>query len=310
MTTLAHGLQELIEHLVQELLALHVAQTATLIVGLQFVQVLVLRPELGKVLIRGEGVKIGEHGVTLHMTRVIQVHMRRIGIHRAHLLPYLISRVGEVDAVAKALRHLLLAIRTGQTTGCQILGQHDIRLHEHGCIDLIEAAHQFTCHLQHRLLVLTHGHRGRLEQRDVGSLTDRIAEEAQRNTLTLKAAHLDLCLHRRVALHTTDGDQVHQIGGQFGQFRDLTLDEDGAFLGVETGSEIVEGHLDDVLSDLLRIVGIIGEGLDVGHKHKHPVIVARILQLHTTAQGANIVAQMKFTGRTVTGQDYFSHCIF
>ena len=44
VTALAHRLQELVQYLVQELLALHVAQTATTVVVLQLVQVLVLRP--------------------------------------------------------------------------------------------------------------------------------------------------------------------------------------------------------------------------------------------------------------------------
>ena len=36
-TTLTHGLQELVEHLIEELLALHIAQTTTTVVILQLV---------------------------------------------------------------------------------------------------------------------------------------------------------------------------------------------------------------------------------------------------------------------------------
>ena len=43
-TTLAHGLQELVEHLIEKLLALHIAQTSTTVVILQLVEILILRP--------------------------------------------------------------------------------------------------------------------------------------------------------------------------------------------------------------------------------------------------------------------------
>ena len=120
-TTLAHGLEELVEHLIEELLALHIAQTAATVVILQLVEVLVLWPEVGEVLVAGEGVEIGEDGVALHMAGIVEVDVLRIGVHRAHLLPDVIGRVREVDAVAERLRHLLLAVGAWQTTGGEVL---------------------------------------------------------------------------------------------------------------------------------------------------------------------------------------------
>ena len=55
-TTSTHRLQELIEHLIEELLALHVAQTTTTVVILQLVEVLIIRPELLEVIIAGESI--------------------------------------------------------------------------------------------------------------------------------------------------------------------------------------------------------------------------------------------------------------
>ena len=56
VTTLAHGLKHVVDNVVQELLTLHVAQTATAVVVFQLVEVLIFGPELGKVGIGREGV--------------------------------------------------------------------------------------------------------------------------------------------------------------------------------------------------------------------------------------------------------------
>ena len=64
---IADGLQLSLHDAVQELLHLHVAQTAALIVCLQLVEVLVLGQELGKVLRAAECIQIDEDGVALHL---------------------------------------------------------------------------------------------------------------------------------------------------------------------------------------------------------------------------------------------------
>ena len=89
-----------------------------------------------------------------------------------------------------------------------------------------------------------------LREGDVGSPTHGIAEESERN-VGFKVAHLYFRLHRRVALHAADSDEVHQIGGEFGEFGDCALYEESAFRGVETCRKVVERHLDDVLTYLL-----------------------------------------------------------
>ena len=156
-------------------------------------------------------------------------------------------------------------------------------LDEHLAIDVVEAAHELARHFEHGLLVFAGGHGGSLEQGDVGSLRHGVAEEAEGDALALEAAHLDFGLHRGVALHAAHADEVHQIGGELGQLGYLALDEEDALLGIEAGSEVVECHLDDVLANLLGVVGIIGQRLHVGHEHEHLFVVAGILQFDATA---------------------------
>ena len=218
------------------------------------------------------------------MTRIIEVDMLRIGVHRAYLLPNVISRIGEVDAVAQRLRHLLLTISTWQATSRQVLWQQNIRLYQYWGINLIKATSQFTSYLEHGFLILTCRNSSCLKQGDVCSLRNRIAEESQGDALALKATHLYFGLHRRITLYTTYRYKVHQICRKFGKFRDLTLDKEHALLGIEACCQIIESHFYNILADLLRIVSIVCERLDISHKHEHTVIIARILQLNTTAQ--------------------------
>ena len=180
-----------------------------------------------------------------------------VGVHRAHLLPHLVGRVAQVDAVAKALAHLLLAVGAGQAARRGVFGQHYLGLHEHLAVGLVEPPDELARHLEHGLLVFAGGHGGGLEERYVGSLAHRVAEEAERY-VGLEVAHLDLGLHRGVALHARHGDEVHQIGGELGQFGHLALHEERALGGVEPGGKVVEGHLYDVLAYFLGVVGVVG----------------------------------------------------
>ena len=84
VAALAHRLQHVVDNGVEELLALHVAQSATAVVVLQLVKVLVVGPEIGEVGIGGEGVEISEHGVALHgagVGDVEVVYMERTFCH-------------------------------------------------------------------------------------------------------------------------------------------------------------------------------------------------------------------------------------
>ena len=148
--------------------------------------------------------------------------MSRIGVHSLHLLPYSISIIRQVDTVSKTLTHLLFSVSTRQTACRSILWKHDIRLDEHWSIYLIKTANKLTCQLKHWLLILTCWYCSSLKGSNVSSLRHRISKETHWD-ISFKVAHLNLSLHRWVALNTTNTDKIHQEGGQFCQLWNLTL---------------------------------------------------------------------------------------
>ena len=75
LATLPNGAKLCLHHIVQELLDLHVTQSATLIVGLQFVQTAVLRQELLKILRLAESVQIDKDRIALHLAGVFYPQM-------------------------------------------------------------------------------------------------------------------------------------------------------------------------------------------------------------------------------------------
>src|SRR5574344_846669 len=132
VATLAHRFEHVVEDGVEELLASAVAYTSVNVVLLEFVKVLELRPVVGEVVIATECLKIGENGIALKVARLVHRHAWSTVGHLLHLLPYLLFRVAEVDAVAKTLTHLLLAVGSGESAGGGVLGQHDLGLNKHG----------------------------------------------------------------------------------------------------------------------------------------------------------------------------------
>ena len=83
-------------------------------------------------------------------------------------------------------------------------------------------------------------------------------------------------------------------------------------LGIKTSREVVEGHLDDVLTNLLGIVGVVREGLCVGNHHENLVELARVLQFHTAAERAYVVADMQSARGAVASQYdfFFAHGVY
>ena len=110
-----------------------------------------------------------------------------------------------------------------------------------------------------------------------------------------------------VALEALDRDEVGEELRHLVQFGDLALDEERHLIRVKAAGKVVQSYLDDVLADLFRVVGIVGEGLYVGDENEHPVIVALVLEEDTVPEGAYVMAQVKFTGRAVTGKNDSSH---
>ena len=308
MTAGTDRVEHLVEHTVQELLASTVTDTTLHILLLQFIERFEFRPELSEVLISRESLHVGEHGIALQVSRLLHTHARLTIRHLLHLLPNGLLIIAQIDAVAQTLAHLLLTIGTRKATANRIFREQDLRFHQYRRIDLIESAHQFTGHLQHRLLVLTSRNGSSLEGSNIGSLAHRIAEEAQWD-IRLKVTHLDFRLHGRISLHARYRDEVHQVGSQLSQFRNHTLDIERTFLRIKTSRKVVESHLSDILSNLLRVISIVSQRLNISHEHKHFVEVASILQLHTSLKRTDIMTQMKFTSRTVSRQYNLSHLL-
>ena len=179
----ADGLQLCLHDAVQELLHLHIAQTAALVVRLYLVEVLVFRPELGKVLRAAEGIQINEHRVALHLAGVLHPQVVGVGVHGHDLLLDVLRLLRQIDAVAQALAHLGLAVNAGQAQAGSILGQNDLRLHQRVAVHGVELVHDLAALLDHGLLVLTGGHRGGLEGGDVGRLADGVAKELVNKSL-------------------------------------------------------------------------------------------------------------------------------
>jgi len=273
-TTLTDGLQRLLKHGGEELLYFHVAETATAVVGLQLVEVGIVGQVAAEMFLAAEGVEVGEDGVALDLSRVADTQVVGVGEHRLDFLLHFIGAVLEVDAVAKGLGHLGLAVGAGQTEAGGVLGQENIGFHKGLAVDVVEAADDLAALLQHGFLVLAYGHGSSLEEGNVGGLGDGIGEEAYGNALAGEATHLNLGLHGRIALESADADEVHEVESEFAEFRNLALDEEGGLLRVEAYGEVVEGNLDDVLTNLVRIVDIVGEGLGIGLEDEDFVVEA------------------------------------
>ena len=273
---------------------------------LQLVEVLVLGQELGKVLRAAECIQIDEDGVALHLAGVLHAQVVRVGVHGHDLLLDVLRLVGEVDAVAEALAHLGLAVGAGQAQAGAVLGQNDLRLHQSLTVDGVELMDDLAALLDHGALVLTCGDGSGLEGGDVRGLADGVSEEAHRDA-GLEVLLLDLGLDGGVALQAGDGDEVHIIEAQLGQLRHHGLDEDVCLGGVDAHGQIVQSDLQDVLAHLLRVVGVVGEGLCVSDHDIDLVELARVLQPDTLLQRADIVADVEPARRAVARQNDLFH---
>lgn len=80
-TALTHGRQQRLHDVVQELLYLHIAESAALVVRFQLVEALVVRQEFCEVLRLAECIQIGEHGIALQLAGILHADVVRIGVH-------------------------------------------------------------------------------------------------------------------------------------------------------------------------------------------------------------------------------------
>ena len=142
-----------------------------------------------------------------------------------------------------------------------------------------------------------------LEGGDVGGLAHRVDEKA-RGDVAAEALLPYLLLDRGIAFETRHRHQIQEISRQLGQFGNSRLDHDGADGGVDAHGEIVEGDLDDVASDLLRPVRVIGEGLEISDQD---IGRMRVLQLDAGGERARVVSEVQGPGGPVAGENGSSH---
>ena len=76
---------------------------------------------------------------------------------------------------------------------------------------------------------------------------------------------------------------------------------------VDAHSQIVQRHLQHVLAHLLRVIGVVRQGLRVGDHDKDLVELAGVLQPDTLLQRADIVADMETARWAVARQNDLFH---
>ena len=268
---------------VEELLHFHIAQTATLVVGFQFVQIRIFGQIKAEVFRTAESIQVSEYGVAFQFSGVLHTQVVGVGIHALHFLLHFVGGVREINTVAEALAHFGFTVCSRQAQAGGVLGQQYLGLNEGFTIYIVETAYDFTRLFNHRLLVFAHGHGGGSEGGNVRCLADGVGEETYGDAC-LEVAHLDFGLYRRVTLQAAHGHQVHIVEGQFAEFRYLGLDEDGTLRRVQSASQVVQCHLDDVLAHLFRVLHIVRQCLCVSDEDENLVIQAGVLQFYSSSQ--------------------------
>ena len=275
--------------------------------GLQFVQIGVVRQVAGKVLVSAEGIQIQEHRIVLRVAGVGHLQMVGVGVHAHHLPADIVGAVRQIDAVAEGFAHFGLAVGAGQAEAGFVIRQQRRRLHQRFAVEGIEAADDLPGLLQHGQLVLAHRHRVGHEGGNIRRLADGIGQKPHGDAV-LEAPHLDLRFDGGVALQPGQRHQIHIVKGQLRQFADVGLHQNGGFLRVDAAGQIVQRHLQDVVPHLLGMVEVVRQRLGVGDHEEQLFIPAAVLQRHAVAQRAYIVAHMKPSGGTVACQNDLSHC--
>ena len=136
--------------------------------------------------------------------------------------------------------------------------------------------HNFSGLLNHRKLVISHRHGGCLECRNIRRLADGVREKSHRDT-GLEITHLNLTFYRRIPLQPCHSDQIHIIKCQLTQLRNLGLNQQCGFCGIQTAGHIIQRHFNNILSDLLRILYIVRQRLGIRYHDENLIIFPGIL---------------------------------
>ena len=296
---LSDGFECFLQYCHEEFLALHVAESASCVVVFHFLECGVVGSQACHLFVGCEGVEVGEYGVPLEVSGVVDLEVRGVRVHGFHFSVDLVGRVAEVDAVAEAFAHLGFAVGARQSEAGSVVGQEYVGLNEGVAVDVVEAANYLAALFEHGFLVVASGYGGCLEHGDVGGLADGIGEEAYGNALAAEAAHLYFGLDGRVALQSGHADHVHEVEGEFAEFGYLALDEECCLGGVEACCEVVEGYLDDILPHFLGVVDVVGKCLRISLEDENLVVEARVLQFHATAKRTDVVPDVELSGWAV-----------
>ena len=189
-------------------------------------------------LIRGESVQIGEHGVALHLAGIGDVDMVGVREHGHNALVQRLPAIGKVDAVAQGFAHFRLAVGSRKPAAGFVVVQHDPGIHQHFSIGAVEFVYDLPALLQHGHLVLSHRHAVCLEGSDVSSLGNGIGVKAHGDSLAalVEAPHADFRLDSGIPFQPCGGHQIHIIKAQLRQGRKGRLDADGGLLRIDAAA--------------------------------------------------------------------------
>ena len=134
--------------------------------------------------------------------------------------------------------------------------------------------------LKHWELILTYRHCCCTKCGNICRLTDRIAEETNRNA-GLEISHLNLSFYSWIPLYTGYRNQIHIIKSQLCQFRNHGLDKDRGFLRINSTCQIVKRHVHNILAHLLRMLRIISQRLCVCDHNINFIIISGILEFYS-----------------------------
>jgi len=210
--------------------------------------------------------------------------------HGLQLLPDLRLGVSEHDGVAVALGHLA-------AIGARQLGrrsEQDVWLGEHFAavelVEIVESAGDFAGKFNVRGLILSDGDILRLVHKDIGSLKERIAEEAVGAEVFADEVLL-LLLVAGDALEPADRGDHAEEEMQLGVSGYMALDEQDGAGRVESGSKVVENDFASVAQEVGGI-GVVGsEGVPIGDEEV-ALVLAAVLELDLVGKSAHVVAQM------------------
>src|SRR5580692_2327709 len=91
---------------------------------------------------------------------------------------------------------------------------------------------------------------------------------------------------------------------ELGVFDDLGLLEDDGLRGIEAGSEIVDGNLQNIFGDGGSVGVIAGQGVPVGYEVE-AVVSGVVLQFDPVLESSEVVAYVETSGGAHAGENAF-----